>query len=171
MTRAITTTTTTTTTITTTSTTITAARKIGLPIDSDGDTHQRVSAKRLVQILLPEYKMMSAAMAGITVSALATMAFPDAIGKMIDLLTLPVTDTTLSEMQLISLGMVGIISVGSVATASHKAILETVGQKVGARLRKRLFSRLLGQNKAFFDKHKSGELVNRLSTDVHEVNT
>lgn len=137
--------------------------------DVGSSGHQKVSAKRILKILVPEYKLMGLAMGGISISATATMAFPDAIGKMIDLLSLPLTDASMAEMQWISLSMVGIFSIGAVATAGHTAILETVGQRVGANLRKRLFSRIMSQNKSFFDKHKSGELANRLSTDVHEV--
>ena len=40
------------------------------------------------------------------------------------------------------------------------------GQKVIKRLRDRLFSAILGQETAFFDKTRTGELINRLSADT-----
>jgi ABC-type multidrug transport system fused ATPase/permease subunit len=51
----------------------------------------------------------------------------------------------------------------------HRSVLQTVGQRVGAQLRKRLFSRIMNQEVAFFENNRAGELANRLSTDVHEV--
>lgn len=135
----------------------------------DKTSHTKVSMVKVFSILTPEYKMMFLALGGISISASATMAFPAAIGQMIDLLSLPSTDTTIYEMQKISLGMVGVFSVGALATAGHSAILETVGQKVGARLRATLFERIINQDMDFFDQNRAGELANRLSTDVHEV--
>ena len=42
-------------------------------------------------------------------------------------------------------------------------------QKIGARLRKQLFTTIMQQPVEFFDNSRAGELANRLSTDVHEV--
>lgn len=41
-----------------------------------------------------------------------------------------------------------------------------LGQKVIKRLRDRLFSAILRQETAFFDKTRTGELINRLSADT-----
>jgi ABC-type multidrug transport system fused ATPase/permease subunit len=137
----------------------------------DKNSHQHVPLTKLFSIILPEWRLLTVAVGGITVSASATMAFPDAIGKMIDLLSVPSTVQTMLEMQTITLGMVGIFSAGAIATFMHTAVLQTVGQRVGAGLRKRLFSRIMNQEIAFFDNNRAGELANRLSTDVHEVHT
>lgn len=135
----------------------------------DVESHQKVSFSKIFSILTPEWKMMSASFGAIIVSAGATMAFPNAIGRIIDLLSLSPTPDVMSQIQMISLGMVGVFSVGAVATFAHTALLEIVGQKVGADLRKKLFERLMSQEVSFFDNNRAGELANRLSTDVHEV--
>jgi ABC-type multidrug transport system fused ATPase/permease subunit len=44
-----------------------------------------------------------------------------------------------------------------------------VGQRIGLTVRKKLYGNILDQDMEFFDVNKTGELANRLSTDVHEV--
>ncbi len=75
----------------------------------------------------------------------------------------------LDQIQSIALQMLGFFTIGSAATFYHSTSFETIGQKVGARLRKQLFSTIIHQNISFFDQNRGGELANRLSTDVHEV--
>lgn len=75
----------------------------------------------------------------------------------------------LDQIQSIALQMLGFFTVGSAATFYHSTSFETIGQKIGARLRKQLFSTIIHSNITFFDQNRGGELANRLSTDVHEV--
>lgn len=132
-------------------------------------THQKVSLGKVFSLLVPESSMILLALGGITLSAGATMAFPNAIGQIIDILQATVTDEGVTTMRNISMGMVGIFAAGTVATFVHSSVLEIVGQRVGARLRKQMFQRIMSQEMAFFDQNRVGELANRLSTDVHEV--
>jgi ABC-type multidrug transport system fused ATPase/permease subunit len=134
-----------------------------------GGTHQQVSLAKTFSILTPELPMMGFALVGITVSSLATMAFPDAIGHIIDLLSQPRTDQTMLQMQMISVKMIGIFSVGAFATFLHTSLLDVTGQKIGAQMRSRLFKKVMSQDVAFHRQNRAGELANRLSTDVHEV--
>jgi ABC-type multidrug transport system fused ATPase/permease subunit len=49
-------------------------------------------------------------------------------------------------------------------------LLERTGQRIVARLRSRLFAHLGGLEMAFFDRIKTGELVNRLSVSASVIN-
>lgn len=44
-----------------------------------------------------------------------------------------------------------------------------VGYKITKRLRELLFKSILSQETAYFDRHKTGELINRLSSDCYIV--
>lgn len=81
----------------------------------------------------------------------------------------PTEQQQLDQIRSISFKMLGFFTVGSVATFYHSTSFETIGQKIGATLRKQLFSTIIHQQIAFFDQNRGGELANRLSTDVHEV--
>jgi ATP-binding cassette, subfamily B (MDR/TAP), member 8 len=53
-------------------------------------------------------------------------------------------------------------------TFSHISLVSTLGENVTSRLKSTLFSAIMRQDISFFDSHKSGELVGRLTTDVAE---
>lgn len=132
-------------------------------------SHQQVPFTKVLSLLIPEAPMIVVALGGITLSAGATMAFPNAIGQIIDILQNTVTPEGIGKIQSISLNMMGYFAAGTVATFVHSSVLEIVGQRVGARLRKQMFARIMSQEMSFFDQNRVGELANRLSTDVHEV--
>ena len=47
-------------------------------------------------------------------------------------------------------------------TTVYISLLSSVAEKMAARMRQRLFEALIVQDIAFFDDHKTGELINRL---------
>jgi len=167
--------------------------------NADGTTLAPPPILKVLTILLPESNSLLIALGALTVATAATMQFPNAIGQMIDILSgIPVdngmnvftdidvnavggaeavgdipsspTETQkLEQMKLIALQMMGYFTIGAVATFSHSAMFDSIGQRIGATLRKKLFRTILHQEVAFFDQNRAGELANRLSTDVHEV--
>ena len=46
---------------------------------------------------------------------------------------------------------------------AYISLLSNIGENLAARLRTSLFSSLLRQDIEFFDRHKTGELIDRLS--------
>jgi ABC-type multidrug transport system fused ATPase/permease subunit len=61
-----------------------------------------------------------------------------------------------------------ILSVGGLASGMRAWLFNSASERVMARLRFRLFSHLMGQEMGFFDRVRTGELMNRLS-EVHFV--
>ncbi|CAG5126308.1 unnamed protein product [Candidula unifasciata] len=59
--------------------------------------------------------------------------------------------------------------IGGLANFGRVYSLHLASQRMVKRLREQLFSRIMRQEIAFFDKTKTGELVNRLSTDTSVV--
>jgi ATP-binding cassette subfamily B (MDR/TAP) protein 8 len=53
-------------------------------------------------------------------------------------------------------------------TFSHISLVSTLGENVASRLKSTLFNAIMRQDISFFDSHKSGELVGRLTTDVSD---
>lgn len=47
-------------------------------------------------------------------------------------------------------------------TFVYISLLSAVGERVAARMRKAFFKTIVSQDIAFFDSHKTGEIVNRL---------
>jgi len=73
------------------------------------------------------------------------------------------------RMSLISFVMIRVIVIhlsSVVLTYCRTAILQCAGERVVARLRNDLYAAILRQEIAFFDEHKTGELVSRLGSDT-----
>lgn len=56
----------------------------------------------------------------------------------------------------------------SALTFLYITSLSCFGERMAARMRMKLFQNLLEQDVAFFDAHKTGEVVNRLTTDIQD---
>ncbi|XP_069463532.1 ATP-binding cassette sub-family B member 10, mitochondrial isoform X2 [Ambystoma mexicanum] len=94
------------------------------------------------------------------------MSAPFLLGKVIDVIYLnPSEDVTASLTNLCAL-LSGVFLCGAAANAVRVYLMQISGQQIVKRLRTSLFSSVLRQEVAFFDKTRTGELVNRLSMDT-----
>ncbi|XP_053154370.1 ATP-binding cassette sub-family B member 10, mitochondrial isoform X2 [Hemicordylus capensis] len=109
---------------------------------------------------------MGAAVGFLTVSSVITMSAPFFLGKVIDVIyTNPTGDFAENLSNLCAL-LSGIFLCGAAANATRVYLMQTAGQRIVKRLRTTIFSSLLKQEVAFFDKASTGELINRLSSDT-----
>ena len=127
------------------------------------------SLKRLAQEAYPERRLLAIATVALFLDTCVGLAIPAYFGKILD----TATDGAIGDMQAIkdgrmatTLALVGLTLFGSCFSATRDILFKVTGQRVVLRLRKRLFTHMMHQDVAFFDKTKSGELVNRLSADV-----
>ncbi|KAI8928430.1 P-loop containing nucleoside triphosphate hydrolase protein [Entophlyctis helioformis] len=62
--------------------------------------------------------------------------------------------------------LAGVLVIGGVANMGRVILIRTAAERIIARLRNRLFTRVIKQDVAFHDANRSGELISRLSTDT-----
>ncbi|XP_042312662.1 ATP-binding cassette sub-family B member 10, mitochondrial [Sceloporus undulatus] len=123
-------------------------------------------ARRLLALAHPERGRLAAAVGFLTVSSVITMSAPFFLGKVIDVIyTNPNGDLAENLSNLCAL-LSGIFLCGAAANATRVYLMQTAGQRIVKRLRATMFSSLLKQEIAFFDKTSTGELINRLSSDT-----
>ncbi|KAM8809668.1 ATP-binding cassette sub-family B member 10, mitochondrial [Eudromia elegans] len=123
-------------------------------------------ARRLLALARPERGRLAAAVGFLTVSSVITMSAPFFLGKVIDVIyTNPSGDFTDNLTSLCAL-LSGIFLCGAAANATRVYLMQISGQRIVKRLRATLFSSILKQETAFFDKTRTGELINRLSSDT-----
>ncbi|TDH17207.1 hypothetical protein EPR50_G00006000 [Perca flavescens] len=127
--------------------------------------------KRILQLAHPERWRLAAALGFLTVSSAVTMSAPFFLGKVIDTIYTTGTDTETMAASLTSLCIMltGVFLCGGAANAARVYLMQTSGQQIVRNLRAALFSSILGQEVAFFDKNRTGELINRLSADTTVV--
>lgn len=139
--------------------------------DSDGSNRDDRSLKplhlrRLFALAGHEKKLIGLALAAQSFSASATMVFPYALGQIVDSIQLQGGGENLDSL---AISLAGVFTVAGVATITRVTALSLVGGRISRNMRKQLFESVMKQETSFFDQRQSGELVNRLSSDVAVV--
>ncbi|XP_040926033.1 bile salt export pump [Betta splendens] len=127
--------------------------------------------RRIVRLAHPQRWRMAAAVGFLTVSSAVSMSAPFLFGKVIDTIYSSGADTEAMTASLTSLCMVlsGVFLCGGAANAARVYLMQISGQQIVRDLRVSVFSSILGQEVAFFDRNRTGELINRLSADTAVV--
>ena len=134
----------------------------------EGSHREPVSLWRLLAESRPERWLLVGATAALAVSTVASLALPALFGRIIDSLTLrsPDADANNAALRLEIAALVG----ASVANAGFSFLrgylFAVAGERVVARLRRRLFQALMAQEVGFYDQSRVGELVSRLGGDT-----
>uniref|UniRef100_A0A3B3UFW0 ATP binding cassette subfamily B member 10 n=1 Tax=Poecilia latipinna TaxID=48699 RepID=A0A3B3UFW0_9TELE len=99
------------------------------------------------------------------------MSAPFFLGRVIDTIYTSGADTETMTASLSSLCLMltGVFLCGAAANAARVYLMEASGQQIVRNLRAMVFSAVLRQEVAFFDKNRTGELINRLSSDTSVV--
>ncbi|KAI5759209.1 ABCB10 [Gulo gulo luscus] len=127
---------------------------------------RRSEAQKLLGLAYPERGRLAAAVGFLAMSSVITMSAPFFLGKIIDVIyTNPTVDYSRNLTHL-CLVLSGVFLCGAAANAVRVYLMQTSGQRIVNRLRTSLFSSVLRQEVAFFDKTRTGELINRLSSDT-----
>lgn len=127
---------------------------------------QKGSIKRLFSLALTEKKAISIALVFLLITTGTALFMPTALGKMVDFASEKDPIVAKKKMNDLALLFCSVFTAGAVATFFRSSILQIAGERMVANLRKQLFSSILNKEAAFFDVNKTGELVNRLSTDT-----
>jgi ATP-binding cassette, subfamily B, bacterial len=136
---------------------------------AEGDAKKRRSLRPLLTLkpLLLKYKFMLA-MAGVAmvVSAIAMLAVPLAVRRMIDH-GFAASDSSLIDSYFVT--MIGIGLVIAIASPLRIYCINWLGERVVADLRAQVFAHLSRLGPAFFDANHSGEMMSRLTADTTQI--
>jgi ATP-binding cassette subfamily B protein len=141
------------------------------PAPEGGETARPRGAKlRPLVSLLPYVARYRGRVAGafvaLVLAALATLAVPIAVRRMIDF------GFTAEGVELIDsyfLVMIAVAGVLALASASRFYLVTILGERIVADLRRDVFAHLTKLSPAFFDQARSGELVSRLTADTTQI--
>src|SRR3979490_881309 len=100
-----------------------------------------------------------AALIALTVAAVATLAVPIAVRRMIDNGFDPTRAGLINEYFGV---MIVVVAILAGASATRYYLVTTIGERVVADLRDAVFERITSLSASFFDTAKTGELVSRL---------
>ncbi|MGE0749135.1 MAG: ABC transporter transmembrane domain-containing protein [Variibacter sp.] len=107
-----------------------------------------------------------AALVALVVAALATLAVPLAVRRMVDF---GFTGESLTLINSYFAVMIAVAAVLAGASAARFYLVTTLGERVVADLRERVFRHVIALAPAFFDRTQSGEVVSRLTADTTQI--
>lgn len=126
------------------------------------------------QLLKPQLHYFLAAMGSALIVALANVQVPLLLGNVVDVVASFTRELATGERNFVqeiaapSIKLIKYYVVQAIFTFSYITFLTRMGERLADDLRQQLFTSLLEQDIAFYDQHKTGELVNRLTADVQD---
>lgn len=105
-------------------------------------------------------------MVALICSTTAQLAQPMFFGYIITLASDDETTNRTQKLNQYSFILFIIIAFGGITTTIRGWLYTLIGERLVKRLRTRLFEKIISQDISFFDSNKTGELLNRLSSDT-----
>jgi ATP-binding cassette, subfamily B, bacterial len=130
----------------------------------------RAPKLRPLASLLPYVKRYrgraAAAFCALMVAALATLAVPLAVRRMIDF---GFTHEGLNLIDSYFTVMIAVVAVLALSSAIRYYLVTTLGERIVADLRNDVFRHIVSLSTVYFDQAKSGELISRLTADTTQI--
>ncbi|MGH6799509.1 MAG: ABC transporter transmembrane domain-containing protein, partial [Roseiarcus sp.] len=134
------------------------------------DRPQKKPSPRTLLPLLPyvlRYKgRIAGALIAVTAAAAATLAVPMALRRVIDF---GFTRQSAGLINQYFFGLLGVAAVLAIASGLRFYFVTTLGERVVADLRAKVFEHLCRLDAAFFDRARIGELMSRLTADTTQL--
>lgn len=146
-----------------------AYNALGSEASASVESESHSTAFRLVSESHAERWIIATATAALAVSTLAALAIPSFFGRVIDALVLSDPEGASARRQQLldeTGGLILVSLINSVFSFLRGYFFDLAGERIVARLRKRLFASLLAQETAYFDSAQTGDLVSRISGDT-----
>src|SRR6185503_1413692 len=129
---------------------------------------------RLLRLARPEAALLVTGLVFLGIGSAATLAYPQGVRVVIDaaLGTSPKWADQVGRarlLELVALGMAAIALVSAAAMGIRFYLFMLAGERVITRLRKDLYSAIIEQEVAFFDKERTGDLMSRLASDTATI--
>jgi ATP-binding cassette subfamily B protein len=127
------------------------------------DASQPVPLKRILALARPELGLLTIATVALLLGSGMGLAYPQAVRWMIDAIT---AEQTWIDFDTAAILLVVLFGIQAVFGMLRSWLFTVAGERVVARLRTDLYRAILGQDIAFFDTSRTGELTNRLAADT-----
>ncbi|XP_041366382.1 mitochondrial potassium channel ATP-binding subunit-like [Gigantopelta aegis] len=127
--------------------------------------------KGFLKIVLPEIWYLIAAVVSALAVAVVNINIPLLMGELVNVVSKFTTQTAnnfIEEVRKPVMKLIATYAVQGILTFFYISLLSTLGERVALTMKKQLFASLLSEDIAFFDKHKTGELIDRITTDIQD---
>ncbi|XP_065648472.1 mitochondrial potassium channel ATP-binding subunit isoform X2 [Hydra vulgaris] len=129
--------------------------------------------KLLIELIKPDWILFMFSVFGAFAVALVNIQTPLLLGGLINSISeilkeSPTSINIFNELYNPCKKLVINYILQSIFTATYLTLLSSFGERLASRMRICLFTKLMEQDMSFFDKHKTGEIMNRLTTDIQD---
>ncbi|XP_071943666.1 mitochondrial potassium channel ATP-binding subunit-like isoform X2 [Antedon mediterranea] len=134
-------------------------------------TQARFHLQEFFKLLYPEIFSLILAVITAIGAAIVNVQIPILLGELIQVVSKFTVETEanfMSEIYTPAIKLLTAYGLQSIATFGYITLLSSIGEHVASHMRKDLFNSLIQQDIQFFDTHKTGELINRLTADVQD---
>ncbi|HEX5011905.1 MAG TPA: ABC transporter transmembrane domain-containing protein [Planctomycetota bacterium] len=135
--------------------------------DPDEGKDLPIPYRRLAELARPERRLIGWGTLALLIGGGAGLVYPKAFGWIVD--DASKGDATVIQRDV--LVMLGVIAVQSLGIGLRMHLFTIAGERIVARLRRRLYAHVLSQEIAFFDGRRTGELMSRLASDTTVMQT
>ncbi|MBW1879732.1 MAG: ATP-binding cassette domain-containing protein [Deltaproteobacteria bacterium] len=129
----------------------------------DAASSARVPLRRILLLARPEVPILAVATVALLITSGLSLVYPQAVRWMVDSV---VEEQNLTNLNWAALILIAVFAVQSVFAMLRAWLFTVAGERVVARLRGDLYQAIIGQDIAFFDQARTGELTNRLASDT-----
>ncbi|KAL3841399.1 hypothetical protein ACJMK2_019551, partial [Sinanodonta woodiana] len=140
-------------------------------LEADSQTDADFDWQGFLQLLKEDAWHLILAIVCALAAALVNIQIPLMLGGIVNIVTEFTREKVgnlVEEIRLPALKLIGAYILQGGFTFMYISILSNVGENLAAKMRTKLFESLLRQDIEFFDRHKTGELVDRLTSDVQD---
>ncbi|KAK7476898.1 hypothetical protein BaRGS_00031837 [Batillaria attramentaria] len=137
----------------------------------DDGPEPRLPWGQLWRLLMRDFWYLLAAVVSAVAAAALNIQIPILLGEVTNVVSKFTTDSAgnfLEDMKKPAVMLLATYGLQGLLTFCYITLLSAVGENLALRLRNELFQAYLKQDIKFFDTHKTGELVDRLTSDVQD---
>ncbi|KAJ8926034.1 hypothetical protein NQ315_009889 [Exocentrus adspersus] len=120
----------------------------------------------------PHIWYLIAAIAGALAVAILNIAIPQVMGGVVNVIAKfqenQSSESFLSDMKAPAFKLITMYLAQSCCTFFYIVMLSNLGEKIAYKMKTDLFASVLRQDIAFFDEHRTGEIINRLTSDIQD---
>lgn len=125
--------------------------------------------KKVLSLARPESGRITGGVLLLLISSTVTMAVPFALGKVIDIIYDADSAQMTDNLNKFCGILLAVFVIGGLCNFGRVYLMNVSAQRITRNLRQKVFNSILMQEVAYFDKAKTGELINRLSADTSLV--
>jgi ATP-binding cassette subfamily B multidrug efflux pump len=139
----------------------------GAPLTGESARNVHSAVARLFGYLKPYHAQLAAVTVLVIVGTFTGLTGPILVGRAIDDYVIPGDWQGLAQTALI---MVGVYLVDGAAAIAQGVMMVGIGQRLMADVRGTLFAHIQTLSMAYHDRHKTGDLMSRVSNDTEAIN-